>query len=228
VRLRRMPCAAFSVEPEVMTALDRRLTEHRLSYRRAQLLTRGRALLAFALSACVWLPQLGLAASAESLPPADQFISMLKLRDFKGAAEEFYVPPTYSGERLVKERASIAHGLTFLFGEVGDIETATRELVPRNAEWWVVGQSGGDRPYSASEIGATGEVRAIYAVKVRSEPRAQIVVVYVHLPQGWRILRFQFGIPRDDPGAEARWKTLALKIYESARSFHAMQDAGGI
>jgi hypothetical protein len=185
------------------------------------------ALIAVALALVAWQPPAGLAAGSDSSPPADQFISMLKQHDFKGAADTFYVPPTYSGERLVKERASIAHGLTFLFGEIGDIETATRELSPPPAEWWVVGQSGGDRPYSAQEVGADGQVRAVYAVKVRTEPRAQIVVAYVHLPCGWRVLQFQFGIPRDDPGAEARWKALASKIYESVREFHAIQNAGG-
>ncbi len=163
----------------------------------------------------LWIVVAGLGPSDSPVDRAKQSIAMLRAHNFQGVADNFYEPPTYSPERAATDRASVAKHLAELIAEVGDFDAELVEQPQGLTTYYEFGLTGGDRPYSPSDVGGDDSQIVAFRAQFAKFGKVQLELAYVHLHGRWEVLSLKFMIPTTEPDAMSRLAALFAKTVGS-------------
>jgi hypothetical protein len=163
-------------------------------------------------AAAIGAALLGACSAASTDVHPQNFMDLLRAHRFSDAAEQFYYEPSHTPAQLAKDKADIVGFMETLFREIGDIQRDAP--LPAGAYTsWTVGISGADHPFSASNVGADEARVVVYEVQLSREGRDWLQWQYVHVAGQWKVLKFEFAIPKSKPGGEQRIVALAVKLF---------------
>jgi hypothetical protein len=163
---------------------------------------------------CMFL--VGVSGDSHAVQRADAFMLLIKDHSFEQAAKAFFYPPYYTPEKLARDEATIAEFLESLFKVAGDLKEQARTVPSGSSTWWQLGISGGDKPYTPSEIGADRSEIVYYEGRSTKEGKALIILTFVHIPGNWQ--RFDFGIPRSADDTPAHFEQFARRVLSGCRA----------
>jgi hypothetical protein len=156
---------------------------------------------------------LGATSDSAKLQFADSFMLLVKQERFEEAAKAFFYPVTYKPQRLAREQAAVGGFLASLFKVAGNLSDQERGSPKGVSASWLLGISGADGPVNPSDIGADSSDIVYYQGRFANEGSAVIALILAHVHGDWRILRFDFRIPRSAEHGPDDFAEFSRKVF---------------